>query len=76
MSGLNVAFSDEDCARCFYLGYSPERVNPGDKSKKIEKYCEGDIGFMPKAAVFVDELGNGYFSRNIFCRKYKSCRSS
>lgn len=40
----------------FYVGYSPERVNPGDKSKSIEKIKKITSGSTPKVAVIVDKI--------------------
>ena len=31
----------------FFCGYSPERINPGDKKKQIRKYCKNYKRFKP-----------------------------
>ncbi len=40
----------------FYVGYSPERVNPGDKRHPVETICKVTSGSTPEVADFVDEL--------------------
>ena len=40
----------------FYLGYSPERVNPGDKSHKIPDIVKVTSGSTKMTAEIVDEL--------------------
>ncbi|MBP5547698.1 MAG: nucleotide sugar dehydrogenase [Bacteroidales bacterium] len=40
----------------FYVGYSPERVNPGDKEHAIETICKVTSGSTPETADFVDAL--------------------
>ncbi len=40
----------------FFCGYSPERINPGDKERTLIKIVKITSGSTPEAAVFVDEL--------------------
>ncbi len=40
----------------FYVGYSPERINPGDKEHRITNILKVTSGSTPEAADFVDEL--------------------
>jgi len=40
----------------FYCGYSPERINPGDKKHTITKIMKITSGSTPEAAVVVDDL--------------------
>ena len=40
----------------FYCGYSPERINPGDKSHTIKDICKITSGSTPKIAKIIDEL--------------------
>lgn len=40
----------------FYCGYSPERINPGDKNHTIEKIIKVTSGSTPKIAERVDQL--------------------
>jgi len=42
----------------FYTGYSPERINPGDKEHRIASIKKVTSGSMPKVADFVDQLYN------------------
>lgn len=40
----------------FFCGYSPERINPGDKEHRISKIKKVTSGSTPEVANFVDEL--------------------
>jgi UDP-N-acetyl-D-galactosamine dehydrogenase len=40
----------------FYAGYSPERINPGDKQHRLETIMKVTSGSTPEAADFVDGL--------------------
>jgi UDP-N-acetyl-D-galactosamine dehydrogenase len=40
----------------FYCGYSPERINPGDKEHTITKILKVTAGSTPEIATIVDEL--------------------
>lgn len=42
----------------FYAGYSPERINPGDKEHRLSSILKITSGSTPEAADFVDELYN------------------
>lgn len=51
VSGLKL---NED----FFLGYSPERINPGDKEHTVENIPKITSGSTPEAAEIIDELYN------------------
>ena len=40
----------------FFAGYSPERINPGDKQHRLETILKVTSGSTPEAADFVDAL--------------------
>jgi len=40
----------------FYCGYSPERINPGDKEHTVTKILKVTSGSTPEIADFIDEL--------------------
>lgn len=42
----------------FYAGYSPERINPGDKQHTVEKIKKVTSGSTPEIAALVDEVYN------------------
>ena len=42
----------------FYAGYSPERINPGDKQHTVEKIKKVTSGSTPEIADIVDEVYN------------------
>ena len=40
----------------FYVGYSPERINPGDKERTVTKILKVTSGSTPEAAEIIDSL--------------------
>jgi UDP-N-acetyl-D-galactosamine dehydrogenase len=60
--------TEEDCApileevsgltvnQDFYLGYSPERINPGDKKHRVTDICKVVSASTPEATDFVEAL--------------------
>ena len=40
----------------FFAGYSPERINPGDKEHRVTNILKVTSGSTPEAATFVDKL--------------------
>jgi UDP-N-acetyl-D-galactosamine dehydrogenase len=60
--------TEEDCApilestsglklnQDFYLGYSPERINPGDRKHRLTDIRKITSGSTPEAATFIDSL--------------------
>lgn len=40
----------------FWVGYSPERINPGDKEHRFETITKVTSGSTPDAASFIDDL--------------------
>jgi UDP-N-acetyl-D-galactosamine dehydrogenase len=42
--------------RDFFVGYSPERINPGDKEHRLSSIRKVTSGSTPAAATFVDQL--------------------
>lgn len=59
------------CGRDFFLGYSPERINPGDKEHTIERITKIVAGQTPAVAQRLAEIygaingGNVFIARNI-----------
>ena len=49
VSGLRM---NED----FFVGYSPERINPGDKERTVTKIIKVTSGSTPEAAKVIDDL--------------------
>jgi UDP-N-acetyl-D-glucosamine/UDP-N-acetyl-D-galactosamine dehydrogenase len=43
----------------FYAGYSPERINPGDREHRLETILKVTSGSTPEAADFIDALYRG-----------------
>jgi UDP-N-acetyl-D-galactosamine dehydrogenase len=44
------------CNKDFFIGYSPERINPGDKEHTVTKILKVTSGSTPEAAKFIDDL--------------------
>lgn len=42
--------------RDFFAGYSPERINPGDKTHRLPSICKVTSGSTPEIADLVDDL--------------------
>ena len=40
----------------FYVGYSPERINPGDKTHRVANILKVTSGSTPEIAEFIDQL--------------------
>jgi len=49
-------FSNLTFNKDFYLGYSPERINPGDKEHTVTKILKVTSGSTPEVAKIVDDL--------------------
>ncbi|MGH8497169.1 MAG: Vi polysaccharide biosynthesis UDP-N-acetylglucosamine C-6 dehydrogenase TviB [Gammaproteobacteria bacterium] len=47
----NLRFNED-----FFVGYSPERINPGDKSHRLASILKVTSGSTPEVAEFVDAL--------------------
>ena len=45
-------------SRGFYCGYSPERINPGDKEHRVTTIKKVTAGSTPEVAFVIDELYN------------------
>ncbi|EIM77287.1 nucleotide sugar dehydrogenase [Nitritalea halalkaliphila LW7] len=50
----------------FYVGYSPERINPGDKLHTVTKILKVTSGSTPEAADFVDALYKSVITAGTF----------
>ena len=58
LSGLQyqAAAAENSAAVGFYCGYSPERINPGDKVNTLETIKKITSGSTPSAAAYVNQL--------------------
>jgi len=50
----------------FFAGYSPERINPGDKEHSIEKIKKITSGSTPEVADFIDQLYNSILTNGTY----------
>ena len=55
-SGLKVANEDVVSDQQFFIGYSPERINPGDKERKITDIIKVTSGCTEMSSRFIDNL--------------------
>lgn len=51
-----AAESGLTCGRDFFLGYSPERINPGDRERRVNNIKKVTSGSTPEIAERVDQL--------------------
>ena len=54
------------CNSQFYLGYSPERINPGDKKHRLPDIVKITSGSTPEAADFIDSLYGSIITAGTF----------
>jgi UDP-N-acetyl-D-galactosamine dehydrogenase len=50
----------------FYAGYSPERINPGDKEHRVTNILKVTSGSTPEVANFIDELYKSIISAGTY----------
>jgi UDP-N-acetyl-D-galactosamine dehydrogenase len=50
----------------FFCGYSPERINPGDKERTVKKILKVTSGSTPEVAFFVNKLYQSIISAGTF----------
>jgi UDP-N-acetyl-D-galactosamine dehydrogenase len=55
ITGLEIGYNDQD-KDVFFLGYSPERINPGASDKKLQDIVKITSGSSPRSAMLIDEL--------------------
>lgn len=67
-SGLTYAAKADDDVAVFHLGYSPERINPGDKQHRVTDIVKVTSGSSPEIAELIDEL----YARIITAGTYKA----
>jgi UDP-N-acetyl-D-galactosamine dehydrogenase len=53
----------------FYVGYSPERINPSDKIRKLENIVKVDSGSNEQAAQFIKKLYSSIIHARVFKAK-------
>ncbi len=51
----------------FFAGYSPERINPGDKEHRLETITKVTAGSTPEIAEFVDQLYGSIIDAGTHC---------
>jgi UDP-N-acetyl-D-galactosamine dehydrogenase len=60
------AASGLECGKDFFLGYSPERINPGDREHTIDKITKVVSGQTPEVLERVADLYNAITSGGVF----------
>lgn len=51
----------------FFAGYSPERINPGDKEHTVEKIKKVTSGSTPDIAVVINDVYSSVITAGTFC---------
>jgi len=51
----------------FFAGYSPERINPGDKAHRVTTISKVTSGSTPEVAKFVDDVYASIITAGTFC---------
>jgi len=51
-----LTFNNLNREKCFYCGYSPERINPGDSNRKLKDIIKVTSGSTKEVAEFIDYL--------------------
>ncbi len=59
-------FSGLKCCKDFFIGYSPERINPGDKVHTVDKMTKIVSGSDEKTLNFLAEIYGAINNNNIF----------
>jgi UDP-N-acetyl-D-galactosamine dehydrogenase len=54
------------CGRDFFLGYSPERINPGDREHTVDKIMKVVAGQTPEVALRLEDLYGAVTSGGVF----------
>jgi len=54
------------CGKDFFLGYSPERINPGDRQHTVDKITKVVAGQTPEVAAKLAEMYGAMTSGNVF----------
>jgi len=57
------------CGRDFFLGYSPERINPGDRTHTLEKIVKVVAGQTPEVAQKLAEVYGSVSEAGVFLAK-------
>ena len=65
-SGLSYLHGQDDQQSGFYCGYSPERINPGDRQHRLPDIVKVTSGSTPAAAAAVDALYTGIIRAGTF----------
>jgi UDP-N-acetyl-D-glucosamine/UDP-N-acetyl-D-galactosamine dehydrogenase len=55
-----------ECSKDFFIGYSPERVNPGDKIHTIDKVVKVVSGCCPQSLNFIENLYSEVIPAGVF----------
>jgi UDP-N-acetyl-D-glucosamine/UDP-N-acetyl-D-galactosamine dehydrogenase len=50
----------------FFVGYSPERINPGDKKNRLSSICKVTSGSTPEVAEIIDKLYSSIITAGTF----------
>ncbi len=65
-SNSGKIFNDEQLDSTFYCGYSPERINPGDKEHNLNSVIKVTSGCNARVASWVDEFYGSFIKAGTF----------
>ena len=57
------------CGRDFFLGYSPERINPGDREHTVDRITKVVAGQTPAVAATLEEVYGALTAGDVFVAK-------
>ncbi len=63
------AASGLECGRDFFLGYSPERINPGDREHTVERITKVVAGQTPEVTELLAEIYGSMTTGGVFIAK-------
>ena len=64
-----IVDENNDYQNGFYIGYSPERINPGDKNKRIENIIKIISGSTPEIAKQINKMYGDIINAGTFIAK-------
>ena len=64
-----LRFNQKEIGKGFFCGYSPERINPGDKKYKITNIMKVTSGSNPDVSIWVDAFYGSIINAGTFAAK-------
>ena len=64
------------CGRDFFLGYSPERINPGDREHTVERIAKVVAGQTPEVTAALEDIYGAIAGRIFVARNIKTAEAA